>query len=245
MTTKLPSWALPVSALLRRVGLGAPLARHQYKEVWTAITADEDAAKRTVSGGIDEADYLATGKATLETLRSTVGIGPDDVVLEIGGGVGRVGAQVAPICREWIGCDVSENMLAHMRKRLAGRANTRFVALSGYDLAPIAAASVDVVYSTVVFCHLDEWDRYNYVLDAFRVLRPGGRLYVDNFSLGSDGGWAIFEELRRLPPAKRPPYIGKMSTAEELAVYFARAGFGAVAQKQEGIWIMTWGRKPA
>ena len=46
------------------------------------------------------------------------------------------------------------------------------VEISGYDLSGVADASVDVVYCTVVFMHLESWDRYNYISEAFRVLRP-------------------------------------------------------------------------
>ena len=38
---------------------------------------------------------------------------------------------------------------------------------------PIADSSIDVVYSTVVFMHLESWDRYAYVKEARRVLPPG------------------------------------------------------------------------
>lgn len=220
-------------------------ARHQYKEVWNAQSSSEDDAKMAVSGYTDEAIYAQAGEGTVGLLRDTVGIGPDDVVLEIGAGVGRVGAALAPHCREWIGADVSENMLAHLRRRLKAQANVRAVALNGYDLSPIETASVDVVYATIVFMHLDEWDRFAYVREGMRVLRPGGRMFVDNADLTSDEGWAMFESLCAFAPADRPPQISKMSTPDELATYFRRAGFTGIQQRSQSVWIMTWGTKPA
>jgi ubiquinone/menaquinone biosynthesis C-methylase UbiE len=93
-------------------------------------------------------------------------------VLEIGAGVGRVGMVLAPICKGWIGVDMSENMLRHIERRLAGLTNVRTVATNGFDLSGIASESVDVVYSTVVFMHLDEWDRYGYIKEGcFRILK--------------------------------------------------------------------------
>src|SRR6267378_2584000 len=77
----------------------------------------------------------------------------------------------------------------------------------------------DMVYCIVVFCHIDEWDRYRYVEEAFRVLRRGGRLCVNNVNLCSDAGWAVFETLRKIHPTQRPPYIGKCSTPAELEEY--------------------------
>ncbi len=163
-------------------------------------------------------------------LQSYVGIGPQDVVLEIGAGVGRVGAALAPICKEWIGVDVAENMLAHIRQRLAAFDNVRTVASSGFDLAAVPDASVDVVYSTVVFMHLEEWDRYNYIKEGFRVLRPGGRMLVDNVDITSDLGWKFFEEHCAVPPFERPAQISKTSTPQELETYFRRAGYEAIEQ---------------
>lgn len=84
-----------------------------------------------------------------------------------------------------------------------------------------------------------EWDRYNYVLEAMRVLRPGGRLYVDNVGLTGDEGWAMSESLRAIPPAKRPPYISKTSTPDELITYLGRAGFADVRHDRRGRWVMA------
>jgi ubiquinone/menaquinone biosynthesis C-methylase UbiE len=120
------------------------------------------------------------------------------------------------------------------------------VEVSGSDLAPIADASADVVYCTVVFMHLEEWDRYNYVLEARRVLRPGGRLYVDNFSIATDVGWQVFENHRlAFAPGERPPHVSVSSTSEELKVYLERAGFEGVQTRIRDEYAQAWGSKPA
>jgi len=234
--------------IVRRIAIAGHLrarpSRAGYRGSWEAMSKTEAQAKLAVSGSTEEASYRDSGRLTAEQLRETVGIKSDDVVLEIGAGVGRVGAAVAPLCREWIGADVSENMLRHLRRRLKGRANVRTVALSGYDLAPILPESVDLVYATVVFMHLDEWERYGYIAEGMRVLRPGGRMYVDNFNLLSDEGWAVFERHRQISPLNRPPHISRASTPQELETYFRRAGFENTRQKQDGLWIATFGHKP-
>jgi len=236
-----------IADALRHAWIGrrlAGLGRSRYKDVWNTLATTEEDAKRFVAGYTDEAELARTAEHTRQMLQTTVGIGSDDVVLEIGAGVGRVGRAVAPLCREWIGADVSENMLRHLRRRLADLPNVRTVALSGYDLAPVPSGSVDVVYCTVVFMHLDEWDRFGYVREGFRVLRPGGRMLVDNFNLASDEGWAFFEAtMRDHPPRKRPPHISKASTPQELEAYFRRAGFTDVRQIESGMWIITHGLK--
>ena len=94
--------------------------RSEYKKVWSALSTTEDQAKLHVIGVTDEAAFQATGEETLRFLQDTVGIGKEDVVLEIGCGVGRVGKIVAPLCRKWIGCDVASNMLSLTAQRLKG-----------------------------------------------------------------------------------------------------------------------------
>ena len=229
--------------LWRKMNKGQATDRSDYKTVWDRLAETEDSAKQHVTGSADEDEHRATGEETKRVLEETVGIKPEDVVLEIGCGVGRVGTVVAPVCGKWIGCDVSANMIAHSRRRLRAHANIELVETSGYDLAQISDRSVDVVYCTVVFMHLDEWDRYSYVLEAHRVLHPGGRIFVDNFNLLSDEGWKVFESSRAIPAAARPPQIGKASTPQEIEVYLRRAGFREINLRENGTWIQGWAVK--
>jgi len=75
-------------------------ARSEYKKVWSALSSTSDQAKLHVIGVTDEAALRATGEETLRVLQETVGIRKDDVVLEIGCGIGRVGKLVVPLCRK-------------------------------------------------------------------------------------------------------------------------------------------------
>ena len=51
------------------------------------------------------------------------------------------------------------------------------------------------------------------------MLRPGGRLYVDNFNLCSDEGWEFFLKNASIPPLERPSNISKSSTPDELRAF--------------------------
>ena len=219
-------------------------ARSEYKKVWSALSTTEDQAKLHVIGVTEEAALQATGEETLRFLQDSVGIRKDDVVLEIGCGIGRVGRVVAPLCRKWIGCDVASNMLSLAAERLRDLPGVELKEISGYDLAGVADASVDVVYCTVVFMHLETWDRYNYILEAFRVLRPNGRIYVDNINLCSDGGWKVFEVHRAMSSTNRPPHMTQNSTPQEIETYLKRAGFSDVRIRTNDDWIRASGIKP-
>ena len=219
--------------------------RGDYKSVWNSLSGSKIDAYMVVAGHTDEEKFHEDAEDTLDTLRETVGIKPEDTFLEIGCGVGRVGRVLSPFVKEWIGCDVSANMLGLAGRRLLGLTNTRLQEISGYDLRPVADNSVDVVYTTVVFMHLEEWDRYNYVREAMRVLRPGGRFYCDNVDLASPRGWAVFEESLRFPPGERPAQISKCSTQPELEAFLKHAGFADVrVAGRLDFWAYAWGVKP-
>jgi ubiquinone/menaquinone biosynthesis C-methylase UbiE len=218
-------------------------SRSEYKKVWSALSTTEEQAKLHVIGVTEEAALQATGEETLRFLQGSVGIGKDDVVLEIGCGIGRVGKVVAPLCRKWIGCDVASNMLALTAARLKDLPNVELVEISGYNLSGVTDASVDVVYCTVVFMHLESWDRHNYILEGFRVLRPNGRIYVDNINLCSDGGWKVFEVHRAMSSTNRPSHMTQNSTPQEIEAYLRRAGFSDVQIRTNDDWIRASGIK--
>ena len=224
---------------------GAPrLRRLDYKTVWSDLSDTLARAKMHVIGTEDEDALTGSAKQTTDFLSKRVGVRPEDTVLEIGCGIGRVAKQLAPRCRTWIGCDVSPNMLKLARERLREFSNVELLETSGHDLRPIADLSVDVAYCTVVFMHLEPWDRYNLVKEAFRVLRPGGRVYVDNANLCSDEGWAIFERHRHYPPHDPPAHMTECSTPQELQEYLKRAGFAEVETAFDDSFVAVWGKKP-
>ena len=197
-----------------------------------------------VAGLTDEEAIKTAASFTLELLKRCVGIEKDDVVLEIGAGVGRVGAVVAPMCHKWIGVDASDNMAALIKRRLAQFSNVEAFANNGYDLAAISSNSIDVVYCTVVLMHLSQWDRYNYIKEAKRVLKPGGRLLVDSVNILSAPGWKFFEDLCAIPPNKRPPNMSELSTPSEFQAYFEHAGFDSIQIENHDMWVVVFGRKP-
>ena len=167
------------------------LHRSQYSAVWDSLSVTSDGAAFAATGFSDESSLQTSGKQVAKRIAVAISLTASDDVLEIGCGVGRVGWAVAPECRSWIGCDISKTMLSHAQRRLAGLSNVRFVHLHEANLGEIPDASVDIVYCTNMLAHLDPMERWQYVMESHRILRPSGRLYIDTIALDSPEGWAI------------------------------------------------------
>jgi len=239
------SRVLGIVRLVRASPRDTLVPRAAYGTVWDSVSSTLSDAQFSVAGTTDAAALRDSGRSTADDVATETAIGQTDTVLEIGCGIGRVGEVLATRCREWIGADVSAGMLRHARTALAGRPNVSFVHLNGVDLSGVGDASVDVVYCTGVFMHLDEWERYRYVEEAFRVVRPEGRIYVDNINLRSPEGWRIFTQIVRMDPLARPANVSKTSTADELSWFVTQAGFVDVRTRFGTLWITVVARKPA
>jgi ubiquinone/menaquinone biosynthesis C-methylase UbiE len=102
-------------------------------------------------------------------------------VLEIGCGTGNVLRELVrrtPRGLDLAGIDPDPDALRRARRK-ADRAGAGVDYRQGYagDL-PFGDASVDIVLSSLMLHHLDEPGRDQALREAWRVLRPGGRLHV-------------------------------------------------------------------
>ncbi len=220
------------------------LRRADYASVWDALSPNSTAAARAATGLSDEYSLQTAGRQVAARITGFVSVAPTDTVLEIGSGVGRVGWAMAPICGNWIGCDISKRMLVHAQHRLAAFDNVRFVHLSDPKLSGIPDSSVDVVYCTNVLAHLDEMERWQYVSESHRVLRLGGRIYIDTIALDSTDGWAmLLNNLTQRHRRTDPPYMPLPSTGEELTAYFKNAGFNSVRVEIQNSLLIVTGMK--
>ena len=150
---------------------------------------------------------------------------PGEIVLDLGSGGGidvlLSARRVGPAGKAY-GLDMTDEMLALAREnqRRAGAENVEF--LKGeIERIPLPDRSVDVVISNCVINLSADKDRV--LAEAFRVLRPGGRLAVsDVVVLG-----AVPPEIRR----NMELWVGCIAGALDAADYrvkLARAGFDEI-----------------
>jgi len=240
-------WGFSVrSSRRRRFPPLSHLHRRQYAATWDSLTASREEAYSAAAGHKDEAEFRQSGAATVQNLLELAPVRPHDQVLEVGCGVARIGRELAPCCATWTGADISANMLTHAARRLEGLPNVRLVQLHDVELSELESGSFDVVYFTNMLIHLDEMDRWQYAQEAFRVLRPSGRIFMDIIDVESDAGWGMFaHDSVRYKHLERPPYMPRFSNASELTVYLQRAGFVGIQAHHRSPLVIVTGVKPS
>jgi SAM-dependent methyltransferase len=128
--------------------------------------------------------------------------------LEIGCGIGRIARWMAQDFGQYIGVDVSPEMIRMASAYEIPRAV--FQVVSGGDLGGIPDASVDFVFSFAVFQHVpDRGAVLNYFAETARVLCPGGvfRLQMKGLRTWSFGRLALeagFSDKPRLGRTRSP-----------------------------------------
>jgi SAM-dependent methyltransferase len=140
---------------------------------------------------------------------------PGADVLDVGCGIGRVAAALAPRCRSVLGLDVSAGMVGEARRRLADHPNVRISLTSGEDLDAVETAAFDLVLAIDSFPYIVQTGpetALRHVRGAARALRPGGALCILNLSFRCDPaqdradaiGWAADSGMHMTHDGGRP-----------------------------------------
>jgi SAM-dependent methyltransferase len=125
----------------------------------------------------DEEAFWAGGVQALDTLLGAleVELASEQVVVDIGCGLGRLTRPLAARTARVIALDVSQEMLTRGQELNSTLVNVEWVHGDGESLRPINDSSVDACVSHVVFRHIpDSAITLGYVREIGRVLRPGG-----------------------------------------------------------------------
>ena len=167
-------------------------------------------------------------------------------VLDLGCGIGRVSAALAPRCRSVLGLDVSAGMVEEARRRLAAVGNVEIRQTGGEDLDALAPASLDLALAIDSFPYVVQTGAATalaHVRGAARALRPGGALCILNFSYRGDdaadaadaSAWAEACGLRLASAMERPFRLWDGS-----ATVLARGRSPAQAQAAAATGASSW-----
>jgi len=155
-----------------------------------AVRRDEPSSVAAHSLG--DPELLAQSTVEVVQLLDHLGVlGTGRRALEIGCGIGRILAALAPRLAAIHGTDIAPRMIETSRRACTGLANVTLSVTSGLDLSGIEAASFDLVLAVDSFPYIYHTSRTLaalHVREAARVLRPGGDLIILNYSYRDDVG---------------------------------------------------------
>lgn len=149
-----------------------------------AVTLNEEASVAAYCLG-DTAILDACTRETIDLLDRWGVLSPDRSALDLGCGIGRFSAALAPRLREIHGVDISPKMIAAARRRCSHLPNVRFYRGSGHDLGRFADASFHLVLAADSFPYIFQGGPdlvAIHFLEIARVLKPGGDFVLLNFS---------------------------------------------------------------
>lgn len=163
--------------------------RHSYARFVNALKKqhENDQAMSLAVGG----DFDAVGILERELLIQH-GLKKDDYIIDVGCGSGRLAKQLSQYLNvKYLGIDVVSELINNARK-FTGQTDWRFEVMDGRSI-PEEDNKVDIVCFFSVFTHILHEQSYNYLREAKRVLKPGGKIIFSFKEFRNPSHWAGFE----------------------------------------------------
>jgi ubiquinone/menaquinone biosynthesis C-methylase UbiE len=105
----------------------------------------------------------------------------DDVVVDVGAGTGLLTLAMAPVVSKVWAIDISPAMLEYLATKAAsGELHNVETTTATAASLPLMDKSVSLVVSNYCYHHLSDDDKQRAIAEAFRVLRPEGRIVISD-----------------------------------------------------------------
>jgi demethylmenaquinone methyltransferase/2-methoxy-6-polyprenyl-1,4-benzoquinol methylase len=172
--------------------------------------------------------YRVSGDVALRNL----GLTGNETVLDLGGGTGGVAARLRPSARQVVVVEPD----AGRARRGQGRFPQVGFVLGRGESVPFADDTFDVVLLVEVLHHVP--DHRSLLIEAARVLRPGGRVLIEEFEFHGSVRAELHHLVERLISSGVWP-----RSKEGLCAVLAELGLSATRLEHEGFVILA--RSPA
>jgi SAM-dependent methyltransferase len=198
-----------------------------YDNLAALALTDEDIVGR--------GDFDLFGRIELAILVDA-GLRPADVLVDFGCGTGRLALHAVRFLEggQYIGVEISEAILRRAERNVAKAhpdppCRLRWVHSTARTF-PLADASADMICAFSVFTHLEHEDSYQYLCDAVRVVRPGGRFVFSCLAFELEAARRMFCESAARSLSERWRRVRNVITSRDLAEGIASlAGWRVVA----------------
>lgn len=206
-----------------------------------AIKAQAQARFGQFAQGYVESKSHAEGE-DLERMVALAGAQPDWLVLDVATGGGHTGLRFAPLVQSVIAYDLTPKMLQAARKfgQGLGVKNIEYVAGDAENM-PFADGLFDLVTCRIAPHHFP--DCFKFVQECARVLKPGGRLLIEDHLAPEDERAAryvdAFERLRD------PSHVRGFAAYEWLGMYLD-TGLNVIHDEtvtKSGVKMVPWAER--
>ncbi len=132
------------------------------------------------------------------------GLQPNSCVVDIGCGSGRLANALKEMPElSYMGFDVVPSLVAYAEK-ISARKDWKFFTATDFRI-PMPDESVDYVTAFSVFTHLRHEETFLYLVEASRVLKPGGKILFSFLDFSVPPHWTVFESnIRNVHDADMP-----------------------------------------
>jgi ubiquinone/menaquinone biosynthesis C-methylase UbiE len=136
-------------------------------------------------------EFEAIGVLEVETLKH-FGLKPDSYLVDVGCGSGRLALPLSQfLTGPYLGIDIVPDLVKFARK-LVKRKDWQFQIAEGLRI-PEKDKCADIVCFFSVFTHLLHEHSFKYLLEAKRVLKPGGKIIFSFLDFTVRDHWEVFE----------------------------------------------------
>lgn len=210
---------------------------------------EHDTALSMMDGSPSEEACRLTGQYMARRISNALLLSQEDVVLELGCGVGRIGREIAPLCQKWHGADISKTLIRIAGKRMEHLKHVEFTVLEKTSLHHFPDQFFDKAYSHAVFIHMDKEDLFLYLKELARVLKPGGVLYFDAWNLKNEVGWErwmmeVETWFQSDQKGRKHVSRNQFSTPDEITLYVEKSGLVELFSLSGSFWIQEIAMKP-
>jgi len=219
--------------------------------------AREDANYYVAFATMNDQEFLATGARAIGGFEAELHRLPraperDRRALEIGCGPGRLLIPMSRHFGEIHGVDISDEMVALAKQKLAGTPNAHAHVNSGSDLSLFENGYFDFVYSWIVLQHIPSKDVVlSYLREARRVLKPGGILACQVRGLKPidselkpgwetwTGCWFSAEEIFAFSSAQEFPLVSISGIDTQYTFTVFRKGLGQAEIRPDRVAVLA------
>lgn len=160
--------------------------------------------------------FYSYDRGLVDLLQKLKLINKSTAVLDIGCGAGRIEYSLAPNVKECTGIDIAPSMVK-LAKKHVNQKNVKFIVVDGQNLKIFPDKKFNLVFSLLVFQHLPRAIFFNYLVDSYRVLKKGGKLF---FQILLQHG-----SIKNQEPPNNHPWAVRLYTLAELKNHLENIGF--------------------